>query len=111
MVFFKFGWSCPHEGAGMRLRALLVDDEALARARLRVLLADCQAPTAEVLAEAATAAQAVAILRQQAFDVVLLDVRMPGMDGVQLAQAIASMPQPPAVVFVTAHAEHAVQAF
>ena len=111
MVFFKFGWSCPHEGTGMRLRALLVDDEALARARLRVLLADCQAPTAEVLAEAATAAQAVTILRQQAFDVVLLDVRMPGMDGVQLAQAIASMPQPPAVVFVTAHAEHAVQAF
>ena len=60
MVFFKFGWSCPHEGTGMRLRALLVDDEALARARLRVLLADCQAPTAEVLAEAATAAQASA---------------------------------------------------
>jgi len=43
--------------------------------------------------------------------VVLLDVRMPGMDGVQLAQTIASMPQPPAIVFVTAHAEHAVAAF
>ena len=62
MVFSRFGWSCPHEGTGMKLRALLVDDEALARARLRVLLADCQAPTAEVLAEAATAAQAVTIL-------------------------------------------------
>ncbi|MFN5350238.1 MAG: LytR/AlgR family response regulator transcription factor [Polaromonas sp.] len=95
----------------MKLRALLVDDEPLARARLRVLLADCQAPSAEVLAEAATAAQAMTTLRQQAFDVVFLDVRMPGMDGVQLAHAIASMPQPPAVVFVTAHAEHAVQAF
>lgn len=95
----------------MKLRVLLVDDEALARARLRVLLADCNAPTADVVAEAATAAQAMTAIRQQAFDVVLLDVRMPGMDGVQLAQAIANMPQPPAVVFVTAHADHAVQAF
>lgn len=95
----------------MKLRVLLVDDEALARARLRVLLADCRMPTAEVLAEAANAAQALTALRQQAFDVVLLDVRMPSMDGVQLAQAIASLPESPAVVFVTAHAEHAVQAF
>ena len=95
----------------MKLRVLLVDDEALARARLRVLLADCRAPSADVLAEAATAVQAITAIRQQAFDVILLDVRMPGMDGVQLAQAIASMPEAPAVVFVTAHAEHAVQAF
>ena len=95
----------------MKLRVLLVDDESLARARLRVLLADCRAPSADVLAEAATAVQAVTAIRQQAFDVILLDVRMPGMDGVQLAQAIASMPEAPAVVFVTAHAEHAVQAF
>ena len=95
----------------MKLRVLLVDDEALARARLRVLLADCRMPTAEVLAEAANAVQALTALQQQTFDVVLLDVRMPSMDGVQLAQAIASLPEPPAVVFVTAHAEHAVQAF
>ena len=95
----------------MKLRVLLVDDEALARARLRVLLADCRAPSADVLAEAATAVQAITAIRHQAFDVILLDVRMPGMDGVQLAQAIASMPEAPAVVFVTAHAEHAVQAF
>ena len=95
----------------MKLRVLLVDDESLARARLRVLLADCRAPSADVLAEAATAVQAITAIRQQAFDVILLDVRMPGMDGVQLAQAIASMPEAPAVVFVTAHAEHAVQAF
>ena len=95
----------------MKLRVLLVDDEALARARLRVLLAECDAPSADVVAEAATAVQAMTAIRLQAFDVVLLDVRMPGMDGVQLAQAIAGLPQPPAVVFVTAHAEHAVQAF
>ena len=95
----------------MNLKVLLVDDVVLARSRLRTLLADCTAPGAEVLAEAANSSQAITALRQTAFDLVLLDVRMPGMDGVQLAQTIASMPQSPAVVFVTAHSEHAVQAF
>jgi two-component system, LytTR family, response regulator AlgR len=95
----------------MTLTVLLVDDELLARQRLRTLLADCTVPAAEVLAEAANGPQAIAALKQGAFDLVLLDVRMPGMDGVQLAQTIASLPEPPAVVFVTAHAEHAVQAF
>ena len=95
----------------MTLKVLLVDDEKLARSRLRTLLADCNAPGAEVLAEAANGPQVIAALRQAVFDLVLLDVRMPGMDGVQLAQTIASMAEPPAVVFVTAHAEHAVQAF
>ena len=95
----------------MKMKVLLVDDEVLARQRLRTLLADCIAPGAEVLAEAANGSQAITALRQGAFDLVLLDVRMPGMDGVQLAQAIAGMAKPPAVVFVTAHAEHAVQAF
>ena len=95
----------------MSLSVLLVDDEWLARQRLRTLLADCTAPSAQVLAEAANGPEAIAALSQGVFDVVLLDVRMPGMDGVQLAQAIASMAQRPAVVFVTAHAEHAVQAF
>ena len=95
----------------MNLKVLLVDDEVLARSRLRTLLAECTAPGAEVLAEAANGPQAITALGQAAFDLVLLDVRMPGMDGVQLAQTIAGMPQPPAVVFVTAHAEHAVQAF
>ena len=95
----------------MTLKVLLVDDEKLARSRLRTLLADCNAPGAEVLAEAANGPQVIAALRQAVFDLVLLDVRMPGMDGVQLAQTIAGMAEPPAVVFVTAHAEHAVQAF
>jgi len=94
-----------------KLRALIVDDEALARSRLRTLLGDCTAPTACVAAEAAHAEQAMDALRRETFDVVLLDIRMPGADGIALAQTIARMPQPPAVVFVTAHSEHAVQAF
>ena len=95
----------------MRLRVLLVDDEALARARLRTLLGDCTAPGADVLAEAENAVQAMTALQRGSFDVVLLDIRMPGADGVTLARGIAALAEPPAVVFVTAHAEHAVQAF
>ena len=95
----------------MKLRVLLVDDESLARSRLTTLLADCVAPGAVVSAEAADAKQAMNALKLGVFDVVLLDIRMPGIDGITLAQTIAAMPQPPAVVFVTAHSEHAVKAF
>ena len=95
----------------MMLKILLVDDELLARQRLRTLLADCTEPQAEVLAEAANGPQVITALGLGTFDLVLLDIRMPGMDGVQLAHTISSMSEPPAVVFVTAHAEHAVQAF
>lgn len=95
----------------MSLKVLLVDDEELARARLSTLLGDCTHPSAVVAAEAAHAAQAISTLARERFDVVLLDVRMPGADGVTLARRIAEMTDPPAVVFITAHAEHAVQAF
>jgi two-component system, LytTR family, response regulator AlgR len=95
----------------MKLRVLLVDDESLARSRLTTLLGDCTAPGAVVSAEAADAKQAMSALKLGTFDVVLLDIRMPGIDGITLAQTIAAMTQPPAVVFVTAHSEHAVQAF
>ncbi len=95
----------------MKLKILVVDDEALARSRLRTLVGDCTAPAAVVGAEAADAAQALKALQREPFDAVLLDIRMPGADGLTLAGAIAAMPQPPAVVFVTAHSEHAVQAF
>jgi two-component system, LytTR family, response regulator AlgR len=93
------------------LQVLLVDDEPLARARLRTLLGDCKAPSAIVAAEAANAAQAMEQLRRQHFDAALLDIHMPGADGVALARAMRELPEPPAVVFVTAHAEHAVAAF
>ncbi|MEO7939887.1 MAG: LytTR family DNA-binding domain-containing protein [Burkholderiaceae bacterium] len=93
------------------LKALIVDDEALARARMRVLLEQCQVPPVQVVGEAATAAQALSMLSRQAVDVVLLDIHMPGTDGMALARRLATMPEPPCVVFVTAHADHAVQAF
>jgi len=95
----------------MRLSALIVDDEALARARLRTLLADCSDPAASVDGEAANATQAIELLRRQPFDLALLDINMPGASGLTLAQALRELPHPPALVFVTAHAEHAVQAF
>ena len=95
----------------MSLQILVVDDEPLARARLRTLLADCVAPLATAGAEAGNAAQAMELLQRLAFDAVLLDIHMPGADGLALAQALRSLPQPPAVVFVTAYSEHAVAAF
>lgn len=95
----------------MVLKVLIVDDEALARARLRTLLGDCTAPAASVEAEAANAAQAVEWLQHHDADLALVDIHMPGADGLALAQMLRTLRRPPAVVFVTAHAEHAVQAF
>lgn len=100
-----------HDSPASPLRALVVDDEALARSRLRTLLGDCTAPAARCVGEAANAAQALDLLRLQAADVVLLDIHMPGTDGLALARALAELPVRPALVFVTAHAEHALTAF
>lgn len=93
------------------LKVLLVDDEPLARARLRTLLSDCREPGAVVAAEADNAADALAHAQHGAFDVVLLDIHMPGADGLHLADKLRQVPHPPLVIFVTAHAEHAVAAF
>jgi two-component system, LytTR family, response regulator AlgR len=95
----------------MTLQVLLVDDEPLARSRLRTLLAECAAPAAAVGGEAGNAAQAMELLQRLSFDAVLLDIHMPGANGIVLARALQSLPRPPAIVFVTAHAEHAVAAF
>ena len=93
------------------LKVLLVDDEPLARLRLRSLLEACTEPKAQVVAEAGTASQAQSWLREHGCDLVLLDVEMPGSSGLQLADALRERPQQPAVVFVTAHAEHALRAY
>ena len=94
-----------------RLRVLIADDEELARLRMRSLLADCVNPSAEVVAEAASGTEALHQLSTVSADVVLLDIRMPGLDGLQLAERLRKLPDAPRVVFVTAHAEHALQAF
>ncbi len=92
----------------MTLRVLLVDDEAPARARLRQLLAEIGGCT--VVAEASDGADALDQVGATRPDVVLLDVRMPGMDGMAVGRRLAEGPTP-AVVFVTAHGDHALEAF
>ncbi|WP_306605642.1 LytTR family DNA-binding domain-containing protein [Azonexus sp.] len=94
------------------LNILLVDDEPLARERLRSLLGDIagQCPSS-VVGEAANGVQALDILREQTVDVVLCDIRMPVMDGIELAAHIGRLSPPPAVIFTTAYDNYAVQAF
>ncbi|MFN9728639.1 LytR/AlgR family response regulator transcription factor [Acidovorax sp.] len=101
------------------MNILIVDDEALARSRLRTLLGDCRdtLPVPQqrlTVAEASNAAEALALLGPtggRGFDLILLDIHMPGQDGLAMSHAVRALPQPPAIVFVTAHAEHAVSAF
>jgi two-component system, LytTR family, response regulator AlgR len=93
------------------MKVLIVDDEGLARLRLRGLLMALAEPAWQVVGEAATAQEAMACVQAQPVDVLLLDIRMPGPDGLRLAAKLKQLPQPPAVIFVTAHAEHALKAF
>lgn len=94
------------------MKLLIVDDEALARLRLRSLIEHSLPELdAQVVGEAANADQALALLRTLAVDVALLDIQMPGRDGLRLAAALKALPQPPAIIFVTAHSDHALQAF
>lgn len=89
--------------------ALVVDDEPPARARLAALLAElCQV---DVVGEASDAQQALAQCMRLQPDVVYLDIRMPGMSGLELARHLAGLDRPPAVIFTTAHDEHAMEAF
>ena len=94
------------------LNILIVDDEPLARDRLRTLLADLavQLPSV-VVGEAANGVQALDLLQSHAVDVVLADIRMPGMDGIELATHLGRLEKPPAVIFCTAYDNYAVQAF
>jgi len=99
------------EAAAAPIRVLLVDDEPLARLRLRTLLNECREPEVDVIGEAGDAAQAQAWLDVHECDLILLDVHMPGLDGTEFAAELRRRPRPPAVVFVTAYAEHALTAF
>jgi two-component system response regulator AlgR len=91
------------------VRILIVDDEKPARERLRQLVDDFG--THEVVGEAANGEQAIAIAGKLNPDVVLLDIRMPGVDGIETAHHLNSLSTPPAVVFTTAYDEYAIDAF
>lgn len=91
------------------LKALVVDDEAPARSELRFLLGE--AGGVEVIGEASNAMEALQLIKAIPYDVIFLDINMPGLSGVQLAEALAALANPPAIVFITAHSEHAVKAF
>ena len=93
------------------MKVLIVDDEELARLRLRSLLASLPELGAQVTGEAADADEALMMLRAEPADVLLLDIHMPGRDGLRLASALRKLARPPAVIFVTAHAGHAIRAF
>ncbi len=96
------------------LRVLIIDDEPLARLRLRSLLQAITEPPLQVVGEAGDAnglREALAALGHEGCDLVLLDIALPGRDGLQLADKLNQMSWPPAVVFVTAHTEHALRAF
>ena len=98
--------------AEVPLRVLIVDDEAPARRRLRELLDDCaSALPLAVVGEAQNGREAVELLQSIPVDLVLTDIHMPDMDGLELARHVLKVPHTPLVVFTTAFHEHALQAF
>ena len=91
------------------MKVLVVDDEAPARERLRQLLDDIDG--FDCCADAANGEEALAIVNATRPDIVLLDIRMPGMDGIQAAHHMNALGDPPAIVFTTAYDEYAIEAF
>lgn len=91
------------------MKVLIVDDEAPARERLRRLLEEIDGY--DIAGEAANGEQALDVCARLAPDVMLLDIRMPGMDGIETARHLIAMEAPPAVIFTTAYDEYALQAF
>jgi two-component system response regulator AlgR len=93
----------------MDKQVVVVDDEPLARLRLQKLLAVCEGFS--WCGEAENGEQALVLIAAQCPDIVLLDVRMPGASGIDIAKQLALMASPPAVVFCTAYGEYALEAF
>ena len=94
------------------MRLLIVDDEAPARRRLREVLDDCSQDLAlEVVGEADNGMDALEHAQRDQPDAVLLDIRMPGMDGIEVAQHMQKLARTPAVIFTTAYDNYACQAF
>src|SRR3989344_3803412 len=92
-----------------RMRILIVDDEKLARERLRELIADIGGYT--VVGQAANGAEAGGMTAEFNPDVLLMDIRMPGMDGLEAAMHLMGMEHPPSVILTTAYDQHALDAF
>jgi len=88
---------------------LIVEDEPLARQRLTSLLEEL--PGYELAGTAANGDAGLALCRSLNPDLLLLDVRMPGMDGIELAQALETLPEPPLIIFTTAYERYALDAF
>ena len=94
------------------IRIFLADDESPARERLKELLQDIAGDVPSVVAgEASNGIEALERLPASGAQVLLLDIRMPGMDGLELARHLSALDNAPAVVFVTAHDKHAIEAF
>ena len=91
------------------LNAIIVDDEAPARSELRYLLGEVGG--VEVVAEAASVREAIEKMQSYPVDVLFLDVSMPEVTGIQFAEALQRLKNPPAVIFVTAYSEHALEGF
>ncbi|WP_043114804.1 LytR/AlgR family response regulator transcription factor [Solimonas soli] len=91
------------------MRVVIVDDEPLARERLKRLLQEF--PGYEVVGEADNGEAALDVIDDEEPDLVLLDIRMGGIDGLQVGRQLAEMDVPPAVIFTTAYSEHALSAF
>lgn len=91
------------------LKVLMADDEAPARNRLRELLSDI--PHITIVAEAKNGKEALDLANEHQPDIVLLDIRMPVMDGIEAAQHLQKMIKPPAIIFTTAFDSYAMQAF
>src|SRR5947207_4514689 len=92
----------------MRLTVLVVDDEPLARQGLKLLLS--HQPRVDSICEARNGREAIALIREKKFDLVLLDVQMPRTDGFAVVHAVGADRMPP-VIFVTAHDQYAIRAF
>jgi two-component system response regulator AlgR len=92
------------------MNILIADDELPARQRLRGLVREIGSPYATV-GDVANGLQALQRCRSGDIDLVLMDIRMPEMDGIAAAARLAQLPTPPAVIFVSAYEEHALRAF
>jgi two-component system, LytTR family, response regulator AlgR len=91
------------------MKVIIVDDEPPARERMRRLLEEIEG--CECAGEAGNGAEAITLVSRATPDVVLMDIRMPGMDGVEAARHLSSLEQPPAIIFTTAYDEYALRAF